>query len=264
MFWKRTLFAITLMTFAVPVAAQEIITDPGKIMELNYVMNRVQDSQFIVTVILTMRGGDKRERRMESLSRLDEKGNQSRAAKYLYPPQEKGVGTLAIEHENGEDDIWVYLPALDRIRRIPSTNRSDSFMGSDFTYEDIITPRVHDYTHVFERTEACGEYTCYVIHSTPATDAVRSLTAYGSYVRWIRSDNFMTVHAQMTNKKGEPYKELTAGDFFEADAKLGRWIAQVISIKDLKKGSSSELRLTDIKVNIGVPKERFTQRYLQR
>lgn len=253
--------ALTVAFAVVPSRAEETPT-VDIIMEKNYAANRPRDSHFTVTMTLTLKSGEKRERRMDAYSRIDDAGNQARIGWYTLPQSVKGMGTLTIEHTDNGDDIWVYLPAHNRTNRIPSTNRGDNFMGSDFTYEDIITPRAHDYDHSLVRTETCGEVQCYVVRSTPATDRVRAITPYGAYLRWIRSDNFMTARSEMTDGSGAPYKEMTAEDF--RDVGDGKWLAAAIRMKDLKRGTASEMLLSEITVNTGIPKELFSQRRLER
>ena len=94
------------------------------------------------------------------------------------PRDVRGTALLTHSHINTQDDQWLYLPALKRVKRINAAKRSGSFMGSEFSYEDMSSPEVEEYTYRYLRDEACGELTCSVTEQFPWTGspatAVRS------------------------------------------------------------------------------------------
>ena len=83
------------------------------------------------------------------------------------PRDVKGTALLTHGHKQEADDQWLYLPALKRVKRISSSNRSGSFMGSEFSYEDLSTPEVEKYTYRYLRDEPCGDLTCMVCERVP-------------------------------------------------------------------------------------------------
>ena len=96
------------------------------------------------------------------------------------PRDVKGTAFLIHSHRNGDDEQWLYLPALKRVKRISSLNRSGSFMGSEFAYEDLSTQEVEKFTHRYLRDEPCGDLTCTdpaTVATHPRRDAATARTA---------------------------------------------------------------------------------------
>ena len=85
------------------------------------------------------------------------------------PPDVRGTALLTHAHINAQDDQWLYLPALKRVKRINAAKRSGSFMGSEFSYEDMSSLEVEEYTYKYLRDEPCGALSCTVIEQTPWT-----------------------------------------------------------------------------------------------
>lgn len=261
---------ITALLWTGPARSEE--TDKGspepdvmEIMKANFMVGKLRDSESTMTMVLIDARGIRRERKVESFSRLLSNGiDQERVAKFLSPPDVRGTATLTRENSGGDDDIWVYLPALKKVRRLVASNKRDSFMGSDFSYGDVITPRVEDWNHTFIKSEPCGEHDCYVIESTPASEDIKRNTGYGKKTQWIRTDNSMTVKGEYADSAGRPFKEFIARELFQADPELNRWLAKVLRMKNLQTEGITEISFDEIKVNTGVPEATFSERYLRR
>jgi hypothetical protein len=117
-------------------------------------VGKVRDSKGDVTMTLISEGGAKRVRSTSSISkRLPNGVDQERLIRFLEPADVKGTATLMIEHSDGDDDIWIYLPALHKVRRLVASNKKDSFVGTDFSYGDIIGHRVDDWTYTYIGSE---------------------------------------------------------------------------------------------------------------
>jgi hypothetical protein len=120
--------------------------DADEIMRRNFSVGKVVDSRAAVTMTLISEGGARRERSTETLSKLLPNGiDQKRLIRFLTPGDVKGTATLLVEHSAGDDDIWIYLPALHKVRRLVANNKKDSFVGTDFSYGDIIGHKVEDW-----------------------------------------------------------------------------------------------------------------------
>ena len=110
-----------------------------QVMERNFVTMRVHDSVANVTFHLINPAGQERVRQTIYRTLLRENGVDSmRVARFMSPPDIRGTVVLMNENLGGDDDMWIYLPAARRVRRLVAANRKDSFVGSDFTYGDII------------------------------------------------------------------------------------------------------------------------------
>ncbi|MCW5830320.1 MAG: outer membrane lipoprotein-sorting protein [Deltaproteobacteria bacterium] len=245
--------------------AEESPPDVIEIMKKNFMAQKVKDSTQKMTMTLIDARGIKRERKVESYSKLLENQiDQARVARFLSPPDVIGTATLTKENSGGDDDIWIYLPALKKIRRLVASNKKDSFMGSDFSYGDVITPRVEDWKHTLLRIEKCGANDCYVVESVPVSKDVERNAGSNKRVQWIRTDAFMSVKGEYTDLAGRPFKEFHAEDIWEVDKTLHRWMPKKITMKNVQTGGITEITFDDVKVNTGVKDEVFTERYLTR
>ncbi len=111
-----------------------------------------------------------------------------------HPRDVKGTAFLSFSHPVGADDQWLYLPALKRVKRIASRNKSGPFMGSEFAYEDISSFEVEKYTYKFLREEACGELTCYVTEQFP----VDKYSGYTRRIVWTDNQEYRSIYPQET------------------------------------------------------------------
>ena len=106
---------------------------------------------------------------------------------------------LQVENEIGkDDDKWIFLPALGRVRRISSSDKTSSFVGSDFTYGDMETREVSEDTHKLLKEEKYGKYDCYVVESVPVE---KDDSQYSKRVTWVTKDSYVPVKAELYSKK---------------------------------------------------------------
>lgn len=195
-----TSLAVFLFTWpqAGPGAATAAMT-AGAVMELVDGRDDGDRSIADMTMLLIDRQGRQRSRSIRSFS-LD-KGNDIHTLMFFLTPADiAGTGFLTYDYDeaDSDDDQWLYLPALKKIKRIATRDRSGSFMGSDFTYADMTRRRLDDYTYTFNKEQA--ETTVYdqktwVIDSTPRTPRVIEETGYNRSILFVRQDNFMVVRA---------------------------------------------------------------------
>src|SRR5210317_1218852 len=145
-----------------------------------------QDSRAAMKMILRNRQGDESIRliRVRTLEQLDD-GDKSLTI-FDKPADVKGTNFLAFTHKTGPDDQWLYLPALKRVKRISSRNKSGPFMGSEFAYEDLSSQEVEKYTYKYLRDEACGELQCFVIERIP----VDRYSGYTRQIVWIDQQEY--------------------------------------------------------------------------
>ena len=126
-----------------------------------------KDSKADLTMLLKNRNGDESLRHIR-IRTLEVEGDGDKSMSIFDKPFDvKGTAFLSYSHKSGSDDQWLYLPALKRVKRIASRNKSGSFMGSEFAYEDISSQEVEKYTYKYLRDEACGDRECVVMERYP-------------------------------------------------------------------------------------------------
>ena len=150
-------------------------------------------------MILIDKHGKKRIRTIRSFS-IDQGEDRYNLMFFLSPADVKDTGFLTYDYEAAgkDDDQWLYLPALKKTKRIASSDKSGSFMGSDFTYADLTKRRLEDYNYTFNKKQK--EVTIYskkawVIDSIPRNQEVVEETGYTRSILFVRQDNYMVVRA---------------------------------------------------------------------
>ncbi|HEX4923856.1 MAG TPA: outer membrane lipoprotein-sorting protein [Bdellovibrionales bacterium] len=184
------------------------------------------------------------------------------------PAEVKNQGILFLETAD-KTDIQMYLPSFKKTRRVEAQQQSSSFMGSEFSYADITTPAVADYTHkMLKEAETCAEgpasFQCYVIESTPVSEAVRERTGTSKSVNWIRHDNFMPVKAEFHDLQGAHWKTITFADNKAVLPKESKWLAHNVRVENAKNKKFTTLAFSDVKATEKVPDSTFTVQNLSR
>ena len=238
---------------------------PKDIMTKNFFVNRVKDSKSESAMTLINESGQKRERKSTGVSKLQKNGiDNMRLIKFISPADVKGTSNLMIEHSDGDDDIWIYLPALKKVRRLVSSNKGDSFVGSDFSYADVIGYKVQDFEHKITGSENVDGVDCYVIESFPVSDKVKQDNGLSKRKSWIRKDNFVIVKGENYDLSGQLYKVFKASDIQLVDKENNKWQAMTIEMTNVQVNHKTIVHFSNYKVNTGVDDGYFSQRNLER
>ena len=246
-------------------AALAASTDAARIMELNSTAFKVAGSESQATFVLTSKGGQERVRKTSNLTKLQANGSDNmRLTRFVSPPDVKGTTSLMIEKAAGDDGIWIYLPALKKVRRLGSSNMKDSFVGTDFSNADVIGYKLDEWTYTLLREEAVDAADCYLIQADPKNDAVRSNTGYSKRLHWIRKDNHMTAKSEFWDEAGQPLKTASYRDIQLVDAKRGKWQSMRMEAANLQTGHRTSIRFEDFKVIQTLADDIFSARSLER
>ena len=164
-----------------------------------------------------------------------------------------------------EDDSWLYLPALQKVNRIASADRSGSFMGSDFTYSDIDGFELEDFNYkLVKDSDVVDGKDCWVIESTPKNKKVISKTGYLKSIQWVRKDIYFVVKNRILVKKGKKVKLFAAKDIQKIDGVWTAKILQMITTKNKKLVHKSIFQLKSVKYNSNVEDSIFETEVMQR
>ncbi len=152
------------------------------------------------------------------------------------------------------DDRWLYLPALDLVKRIAATDERTSFVGSHFFYEDVSGRNVTEDNH--ELVEVTDNY--YVVKSTPKNP---DLVEFSYYKNWIHRDTFLPVQTVYFDKNREKYREYKV---LEVETIQGYKTVTKARMSDLRDGGQTTIEYRNVTYNIGLPEDIFSERYLRR
>ncbi len=264
---KRISFAVLaiVMFFSLSGASFGGDLSPKDIMTKNFFVNRVKDSKSETTMTLINESGQKRVRQSTGVSKLQKNGiDNMRLVKFLSPADVKGTSTLMVEHSDADDDMWIYLPALKKVRRLVSSNKSDSFVGSDFSYGDVIGYKVQDFNHTLMGSEIVDGFDCYIMESVPVNDKIKQDNGLSKRKGWIRKDNFVTIKGETYDLSGQLYKVFRASDVQLVDKENNKWQPMMLEMSNVQVNHKTILNFNNYKVNTGVDDGYFSQRNLER
>jgi hypothetical protein len=224
-----------------------------------------RDSRLAMTMRLFDRRDRVRERQLELVS-LRSAENGKRADRLLmrfkYPADIRGTGFLVIEHPEAEDERFLYLPALGRVRRIAGEEKQDSFVGSDFTYEDMGGRELDDYTYT--TVDANVVWTSPKGEKRPAwrleSRAKQPNAAYPRVVSVVLKDIFVVVAAENYNRRDEVAKQFEVRALEPAS---GIWTALELVMRNLRDRTRTELTVTKAEYNVGLDEADFSRRALE-
>ena len=174
------------------------------------------------------------------------------------PGDVKGTAFLTFSHKQGNDDQWLYLPALKRVKRISANNKSGPFMGSEFAYEDISSQEVEEYTYRFLREEELDGQAAFVVERFPLDPR----SGYTRQVVWIDQAEYRTLKIDYYDRKDAALKTLTFHDYRQY---LDRhWRPERMEMVNHQTGKSTELQWTDYKFRNGYGERDFDRASLAR
>jgi len=186
--------------------------------------------------------------------------------RFTYPNDIKGTGFLVWEQPAGEDDRFLYLPSLGRVRRIAGSETQESFVGSDFTYEDISGREIDDYRYrLIDPSEggardwadpAGMRHPVYVLESRSKADGAR----FPRVVSLVRQDAMVVVHAEIYNKRDEIQKRF---DVRRLEKISGFWTEMAMAMVDATEGSCTDLVVEQVDYNVGLKPDDFSRRALE-
>lgn len=210
--------------------------------------------------VLTIRtaSGDEAVRRMRARSLNTEDG--SRNLTVVDEPRDvAGTALLTHSYDDRTDEQWLFLPALNRVKRIAAGNRSGSFMGSEFTYEDFTGQPVAKFDFRLLREEEFDGKPCYVLERVPKPDTKSS---YARHVVWMDKAHYRSLKVEYYNRAGQHQKTLRATGFEQYPN--GRWRPGEMTMTNHLSGNESVLAWSGIEFDSGYTERDFTVDALKR
>lgn len=198
----------------------------------------------------------KRELRVQILE-LEEQGDR---LLFLFdePRDVRGTALLIHSNEDQPDDQWFYLPATNRVTRLNSSGQSKSFMGSEFSYEDMNPPEVSKFTYKYLRDEPCDELNCTVSERVPVTKG----SNYSRQVVWYDDQAYRVWKIEYYDRRGDHLKTLTVSDYEQYLDEY--WFAQTMVMTNHVNGKSTTLNWSDFEFQVDLDEDDFTQTSLRR
>ncbi|MCZ8343073.1 MAG: outer membrane lipoprotein-sorting protein [Leptospira sp.] len=244
--------------------AQEKI-DLNKIVEKSSQTIKVSGSVSESTFILIDKSGQERKRKTISYTRLSSNGvDNIRTTKFLSPADAKGTGILIAENQSGDDDISLYLPALKKIRKIAAGGKKDSFVGTDFSYSDIVGFRTDDWIYKsLGETNVQGKV-CYLIEATAKTEKVSQSTGYTKRILKIQKDNLLALAGESYDENGDLLKKFSFSEYEQVEPSKNRWWSMKAEIQNVQTGHKTIILTENFKLDTSLEDKYFSARFLEK
>lgn len=217
-----------------------------------------KDFKARVVMKLISKGGQERIREIAMLRKnYGESGGEQKYFMYFFLPADvKDMTFMVNKYPAKDDDRWLFIPAINMVRRIAAQDKRSSFVGSDFTYEDISGRDLEDDAYEMVKEEKLGAIESYVVKSTPkAGDA-----DYRYKLSWIDRVNFLPLKEEYYDKKGELYRVFTADEIKNIK---GFPTITKRTMNNLQSGHKTEVSFINVDYNVGIEDSLFSERYLR-
>ena len=174
------------------------------------------------------------------------------------PRDIKGTALLSFSHKVDTDDQWLYLPALKRVKRISSANKSGAFVGSEFAYEDLSSQEVEKYSYKYIKDDTINGLPAFVIERDPVDEN----SGYTRQVVWIDKPEYRVQKIDYYDRKNDLLKTLTLSDYHQYLNKY--WRAHTYLMVNHQTGKSTQLKWSDFKFRVGLTDRDFDRSTLKR
>ncbi len=218
------------------------------------------DTKAEMKMILEDRKGRTSMRRMRIQTlEVPEKNNGDKSLVIFDQPRDiRGTALLSYAHILEPDDQWLYLPALKRVKRISSSNKSGPFVGSEFAYEDITAQELKKYSYKWLRDESCGKLQCFVLERRPLYEK----SGYTRMVTWYDKAEYRIQRVDYYDRKDDLLKTLTFGEYKHYIGKY--WRAHDLFMVNHQTGKKTRLLYEKYEFQTGLKARDFTRSRLKR
>ncbi len=215
-----------------------------------------EDMRARITMRLVSKDGGERVREMTMARRTVREGGEQRYFVFFHrPPDVRDLAFLVWKYPGRDDDRWLYVPALKLVRRIAASDRHTSFVGSDFSYEDVSGREPEDDTHKLLREEPVGGREAYVVESVPKESA-----DFSRKLSWIDRAMWLPLKEEYYDRRGDLARVYTAEEVKEVQ---GFWSAVKRSMRNVQSGHRTDAVFDDLRYNLKLSPELFSERALR-
>jgi len=256
-----TLAAIALLSVSSPkVIAQKTLT-PQEV-AANYQKAFIypgKDMRVVVFMRLVESGGKERTRELTLLRKNTENSQDQKFFIFFHQPADvEGMTFMVYKYPHKDDDRWLFMPALDLVKRIAANDKRSSFVGSDFTYEDISGRDLSEDDFSIEKEEKLGDRDCYLLKSVPKDSKGAD---YSYKLSWVDKTNFLPLKEEYYDVRKELYKVFTAEEVKDMG---GIPTVTKRKMENVKNKHQTLVIYNQVEYNLGIESDLFSERFLKR
>jgi outer membrane lipoprotein-sorting protein len=248
--------AALLLPLALPAAP---VTDRGQeiAMAADNRLHGYTDMQVRLEMVLVSPTGETASRVLRVQSRESANGGEKTLMAFETPRDLAGTALLTWTQPQGNDEQWLYLPSIKRVKQIGARNKSGPFMGSEFAFEDIVTPYWQKFSYRFLREDMLDGVACLVVERTPRD----TWSGYTRQIMWVSQQDSLIRRIDYFDRKNAPLKTYTATKFRQYGT---NWRPSEMLMVNQQTGKQTRLLWSDYRFGTGLKDEQFSQNALQR
>jgi outer membrane lipoprotein-sorting protein len=209
--------------------------------------------------------GRERVRKIAQVTKLYDGGDtEKKLIRFLSPGDVKGTGLLTFDYRVEDDDMWLYMPALRKTRRIISSEKAKNFMGSEFSYADMTPPTFDDFQINNLGEEEVAGVACWEIEWIPKNDDIADENGFSKKISYVGKKDYVVRKSVYYDLDEDLWKELSVEAVKEVDTENHKYRPVHMIMINKQNGRKSILVVDEIQFNPNVKDEYFTTRYLER
>lgn len=213
-----------------------------------------------ISLTITEKGGSSRSRTISITTKSYADGLEKRIIKFIEPADVRGTSMLVVDNKNSADEMWIYLPALKKTRRIVTSEKGKSFMSSEFSNADMTSPTISDFTH--KHLEKSGTNNQWIIESTPVNEDKAEEYGYSRKISYISIDKSQVQKMEFYNFDNELFKIIEIKSIFPLSD--GKYLVKNMVANNLNTNRKSEILFSNISEGVKVDDSNFTIQNLER
>jgi hypothetical protein len=234
--------------------------------DASLIMNKSRDQSITgslnATVVLTIteKGGSTRNRTISMMTKSYDDGLEKRIIRFIEPADVRGTSMLVFDNKNSADEMWIYLPALKKTRRIVTSEKGKSFMSSEFSNADMSSPSVSDFTH--RHLEKSGINNQWIIESIPVNEDKADEYGFSRKISYISIDKNQVLKMEFYNFENRLFKVIEIKSIFPL--REGKYMVKDMVSSNLSTNRKSEILFTNINEGAKIEDSSFTIQNLER
>jgi hypothetical protein len=234
--------------------------DAGQIMDKTRDLSITGSLSATINLSITEKSGATRNRTISMTTKSYADGLEKRFIRFIEPADVRGTAMLVLDNKNISDEMWIYLPALKKTRRIVTSEKGKSFMSSEFTNADMSSPTLADFVH--RHLDRSGTGNQWIIESVPANEDKADEYGYSRKVSYISADKNQIQKMEFYNFDNELFKIIEIKSIFPLSG--GKYLVKNMVANNLRTNRQSEILFTNINEGVKVEDSFFTIQNLER
>jgi hypothetical protein len=236
------------------------LPDPSQIMNRSRELALSGNMSSTIYLSITEKNGSVRNRIIAMNAKSFPDGSEKRMIRFLEPADVRGTSLLIVDNKNSQDEMWIHLPALKKTRRLVTSEKSKSFMSSEFSNSDMTSPALADFNN--KHFSGSGENKQWIIESIPVSTEKADEYGYTKKISWLDQETFRVKKMEFYNFNNQLFKVIdirgikTVGN--------DKYIVSDMKVSNPVNGRSSEIKISNIVTNVTIPDEEFSVQGLER